>query len=68
MHVDIPGTYSSFLSDLNLTLILSTEFRDCFEYEISRKSVVEGELVVPCGLTGRHDEASNRISQYCEYS
>jgi hypothetical protein len=24
--------YSSFLSHLNQTLILSTEFRDCFEY------------------------------------
>jgi hypothetical protein len=59
--------YPLFESDFKETWIFWTVFRKMLKYQISWKSVPVGaELFHAEGRTGRHDEANNRFSQFCE--
>jgi hypothetical protein len=52
--------YPLFLSDINETWILSTEFRESLKYQISLKS---DQCEPSCFMqTDGHDEANNRFS------
>ena len=55
-----------FVSYLNETRMVSTDFRTTLKYQISWKSFQGGIRIVPCGQTDRHDEANSRFSQFCE--
>jgi hypothetical protein len=67
MHIGLRVKRPLFLSDVNETGILSTDFRKMLKYKISLKNSFSwAELFHEERRTDRHDEANGRFTNVCE--
>jgi hypothetical protein len=69
MYVCLLVKYPLFLSDFNETLIFWTDIRNNAQISNFMKfRPVGAELFHADGPADRHDEASSRFSQFCEFA
>jgi len=70
MYLGLHAKYRLFLSNFNWTRSSWTDFQKTKKPSTAtfRENPSSGSWALPCGRTGRHDQAHSSFSQFCEHS